>query len=277
VPTSDFPKRTLHPPPGYPSWMDDQGLPLIYLGWGRRDFARFPVPMHRDWGTNYYLLLRGQIVLTTADTQVIVRGPTALLLDANCAFGLSQERRHLVEILVWVWRGTPTAPELRPPEGGHIQLTLQPDRIASLLNLHLRCRDEVAVADASTPRSLLALRELVEVEILRASQQTPAVVDMRWRLAQAWMASNLAVHSPVPALCEYLRMSASTLHRFFIAQTRQSPGAYFRDLRMREAQRLIRSEGRQVKEVALHLGYRHANDLSRALSARRPAGRPPRS
>jgi AraC-like DNA-binding protein len=262
----EVPKRTLQPPPGCPSWMDAQGLPLIYLGWGVRDFHRFPVPRHRDLGTNYYLLLRGQMIVQTAESEKRVRGPAALLFDANCAFGLTQEKRGQVEIAVWVWRGSPAAPELRPPEGGYRQLELQSRHISALLSLHSRCRDEVALADAATHRALPALRELVEVEIVRASQPSPALTDMRWRLAEAWMAANLSVHSPVPALGDYLRMSASTLHRFFLAQTGQPPGRYFHTLRMREAQRLIHAEKRSVKEVAFVLGYRHANDLSRALS-----------
>jgi AraC-like DNA-binding protein len=172
---------------------------------------------------------------------------------------------------VWVWRGNPVSDELRPPEGGYLQRELHPRHIAALLSLHSRCRDEVALADSATPRALLALRELVECEILRASRQSPALSDMRWRLAEAWMAANLAVHSPVPALGGYLRMSPSTLHRFFLSQTGQPPGRYFHALRMREAQRLIQTEKRSVKEVAFVLGYRHANDLSRALSSHQQA------
>lgn len=45
-----------------------------------------------------------------------------------------------------------------------------------------------------------------------------------------------------------------------------SPGAVHRQLRIQEAQRLIEDEGWQVKQAAYRLGYRHANDLSRALS-----------
>ena len=138
--------------------------------------------------------------------------------------------------------------------------------MAALRDLHARCADEVALADSQLPRTLAALRELLEVEILRASRAAPAEDEMRWKLATAWMAGNLAMHAPVPALCDYLRMSPSTLHRFFRARCGMAPGAFFRQLKMDEARRLIREEGWQVKAVAYHLGYRHANDLSRALA-----------
>ena len=202
---------------------------------------------------------------TGASTQV-VRGPVVLLFDPACAFGISQSKQATVEILVWIWQGEPVLPELRPEPGGFLALNLRARSVKALTELHVQCRNEVALADGQLPRTLAALRDLLEVEILRGNQSAPAEDEMRWKLAQAWMAGNLAIHAPVPALCDYLRMSPSTLHRFFRAQTGLSPGAYFRKVKTEEARRLIREEGWQVKAAAYHLGYRHPNDLSRALS-----------
>ena len=64
-------------------------------------------------------------------------------------------------------------------------------------------------------------------------------------------------------------MSPSALHRFFRSQAGLSPGAYFRNLKWQEARRLVENEGWQVKAAAYHLGYRHPNDLSRALLTHR--------
>ena len=263
---SPIPKGTLSPPQGRPSWGGGDDLPLLYLGWGQRDFAKDPLAIHRDLGTNYYLLLSGEIVVTTDGSTQTVRGPVALLFDSECAFGITQAKRATVEILVWIWQGQPVLTELRPKSGGFLALSLRPKSVDGLTDLHARCRDEVAIADSQLPRALAALRELLEVEILRGNQSAPAADAMRWKLACAWMAGNLAIHAPVPALCDYLRMSPSTLHRFFRAQTGLSPGAYFRKGKTEEARRLIREEGWQVKAVAYHLGYRHPNDLSRVLS-----------
>jgi AraC-like DNA-binding protein len=262
-----IPKGTLSPPPGRPSWGGGAELPLLYLGWGQRDFEKDPLVFHYDLGTNYYLLLQGEVLITTGNGQRTVKGPVAMLFDPNCAFGISQSKRSSVEILVWIWQGDPVLPELRPEPGGFLMLDLRPASVAALTDLHSRCRNEVALADGHLPLTLAALRGLLEVEILRSSQAAPAEDETRWKLAHAWMAGNLAIHAPVPALCDYLRMSPSTLHRFFRAQTGLSPGAYFRRIKSEEARRLIREEGWQVKAVAYHLGYRHPNDLSRALSS----------
>jgi len=258
---------TMSPPPGRPSWGGRDDLPLIYLGWGQRDFASDPLPVHYDHGTNYFVLLRGEIVVAAGETMQTVRAPAALLVDPNCAFGIHQTIANPVEILVWVWRDRPELPELRPQQGNFVILPLNQGPLESLVNLHVQCRNEVSRADACLPRTLVAMRTLMEVEILRASHPTPATGDVRWSLTHAWLCNNLAIRATVPALCDYLRMSPSTLHRFFLHQTGTSPGTYFRQLKLNEARRLIHEMGWQVKAAAYHLGYRHPNDLSRALRA----------
>lgn len=263
-----IPRGTLNPPPGRPSWGGGEELPLLYLGWGQRDFAKDPLALHYDIGTNYYLVLRGEVVVRTDGSSQTVKGPIALLFDPGCAFSISQPSRSSVEILVWIWQGTPTLEELRPAPGDFRALDLSACSVAALVDLHIRCRDEVALADSHLPKTLAALHELLDVEIQRANGSAPAESEMRWKLACAWMAGNLSIHAPVPALCDYLRMSPSTLHRFFRTRTGLSPGAYFRKMKGEEARRLISEEGWQMKAVAHHLGYRHPNDLSRALSDR---------
>lgn len=261
-----IPKGTIIPPPGRPSWGGGEGLPLLYLGWGQRDFKSEPLAMHYDLGTNYYVILSGEVVVQTQSGPEVVRGPVAVLFDPACAFGIQQMVSGAVEVLVWIWEGEAALADLRPGRGGFRVYGLQDRSIASLRDLHARCGNEIALADSQLPRTLAALRELLEVEILRGDRHAPAEDEVRWKLAAAWMAGNLSIHAPVPALCDYLRMSPSTLHRFFRARTGLAPGAYFRMVKMNEARRLIREEGWQVKAVAYHLGYRHANDLSRALA-----------
>lgn len=261
----DIPKGTIIPPAGRPSWGGGDGLPLIYLGWGRRDFATAPLGMHFDLGTNYFVLLEGEIVVVTVSGSRTVHGPAALIFDTHAAFGISQLVSGTVDVLVWIWQGQPSLPDLRSEIGDFVVLELRQASIPALVVLHDRCRNEVALADDQLPRTLIALRNLLDVEIHRGHQAGPAQDEMRWKLALAWMTGNLAIHAPVPALCDYLRMSPSTLHRFFWTRTGSSPGKYFRRMKLDEAVRLINIEGWQVKAVAFHLGYRHANDLSRAM------------
>jgi hypothetical protein len=89
-----------------------------------------------------------------------------------------------VEILVWIWQGEPVLPELRPESGGFQTLILRAKSVEALTELHVRCRNEVALADTQLPRTLAALRELLEVEILRGNHPAPAEDEMRWKLAR---------------------------------------------------------------------------------------------
>jgi len=262
-------KVTIPPPPGRPSWKGGGNLPLIYLGWGERDFSKSPLTVHYDLGTSYYILVQGGIVLTAGEQRQAVQGPTALLIDSDCPFGIQQANSGTVEILVWVWKQRPTLKKLHPRQGGFVSLGLRPQTMDSLKELHMRCRKEVSLSDNCLPFTLSALRHLVEAEILRASRPSAATGDLRWELAHSWMMNNLSIHTPVPALCDYLGMSSSSLHRFFREQTNLSPGTYFRRLKWAEARRLIDTEGWQLKAAAYHLGYRHPNDLSRAISGAR--------
>lgn len=264
--TSDVLEGPLSPPPGRPSWRGQSDLPLLYLGWGLRDFRKAPLPIHCDHATNYYILKSGEFDVETVGRKRAVRGPAALLFDSDCAFGLTQTRRMNPEVLVWVWKGDTLSPELRPPPGAFLTIELNAGAVESLNELHCRSRKEVARADSYFAQTLLALRKLIEIEILRAGRVASSAIDYRWELASAWMMNNLSIHAPVPALCDYLRMSPSTLHRFFIMHVAMSPGAYFRQLKTKEALRLIREEGWQVKAAAYHLGYKHPNDLSRAIA-----------
>ena len=262
-------KVTIHPPPGRPSWGSRGNLPLVYLGWGQRDFSKYPLAVHYDQGTSYYILVSGEILLTAGAKRQAVQGPTALLIDSDCPFGIQQTHSETVKILVWVWKQQPTLEQLRPGQGGFVSLGLRPQTMDSLEELHMRCRKEVSLSDSCLPFTLSALRHLVEAEILRASGPSAATGDLRWELAHSWMMNNLSIHTPIPALCDYLGMSASSLHRFFREQTDLSPGAYFRRLKWAEARRLIDTEGWQLKAAAYHLGYRHPNDLSRAIGGER--------
>lgn len=47
----------------------------------------------------------------------------------------------------------------------------------------------------------------------------------------------------------------------------QSAVAYFHQLRMKKAKRLLYKKGAQIKQVAFTLGYNHINDFSRAYKS----------
>ena len=202
-----------------------------------------------------------------------VVAPTTCVIDRECFFGITHGKSASVEILVWVWRDRPELAEITPPVGGFRLLNLRPASVPQILTLHQNCRDEVAQTQSNSNRVLGALRTLVDVEVARAHVAPQEENPCQWDQVKSWIISNLAIHAPVPALCDYLGISASTLNRLFPKQEKMAPGAYFRAAKKREAVRLIKNEGWTVKAAAFHLGYRHATDLSRVLAKAKVRGR----
>jgi transcriptional regulator GlxA family with amidase domain len=80
------------------------------------------------------------------------------------------------------------------------------------------------------------------------------------------MRRHLDIRSPATSLADYLGLSAMSLHRLFRQAAGLSPGQAFLELKMREAQRLLRCPGKSVKETSIELGYRHPGDFTRAYA-----------
>ncbi len=261
-----LPHAIVRPPAGRPCWVSHGDLPLLYLGWGKRDFRKSPLPKHCDVGTSFYLLTKGEACLATPKREERIIAPCACIIDRDCMFGVSSKLATGVEILVWVWRDAPGISALTPFSGDLSILPLRAESLPRLIELHQQCRDEVARNEPVVSITLSALRTLVEVELFRAGRAPDNEDERLWQRVSDWISANLSIHAPIPALCDYLRVSPSTLTRFFNKHTKQSPGAYFRKMKQQEALRLIQSEGWSVKAAAFHLGYQHATDLSRALA-----------
>jgi len=211
-----IPPVIIKPPQGRPCWVSHGDLPLIYLGWGTRDFRMVPLPRHNDPGINFYIVIKGDITLTAAGTEHRIMAPCACIFDKECLFSITNGHSKNVEILVWVWRDLRMGEELRPASGDVRLLPLRSDALPRIVELHQHCRDEVSRTDATIPLTLAALRTLVEVELIRASRTPQAEDELQWERVRTWISSNLAIHAPIPALCDYLRMSPSTLNRFFM-------------------------------------------------------------
>ncbi|MCX7006019.1 MAG: helix-turn-helix domain-containing protein [Kiritimatiellaeota bacterium] len=74
---------------------------------------------------------------------------------------------------------------------------------------------------------------------------------------------NPGALQPAKRLCEYLQVSPAALRALFQQHHGRSPQAVALELRMQHARGQL-ARGAAVKQVAAELGYRHANDLSRA-------------
>ena len=92
--------------------------------------------------------------------------------------------------------------------------------------------------------------------------------------AVKWIRAHLAEPLPVETLARVASMSVSSFHRHFKAVTGLSPRAYQKQMRLREARRLLLAEGPgAVANVAFSVGYESASQFSREYA--RQFGMPP--
>jgi AraC-like DNA-binding protein len=81
--------------------------------------------------------------------------------------------------------------------------------------------------------------------------------------AIAKIRDDLAEPLSVPALARVATMSASTFHQHFKAVTATTALQYQKSLRLIEARRRIKDEGRTVTEAAFEVGYQSSTQFSR--------------
>ena len=81
--------------------------------------------------------------------------------------------------------------------------------------------------------------------------------------AIAKIRDDLAEPLSVPELARVATMSASTFHQHFKEVTATTPLQYQKSLRLLEARRRIRDEGRSVTEAAFEVGYHSSTQFSR--------------
>ena len=270
VPSKQIP-RVLHlPPAGRPRWVcpKDLNLNLQYLGWGKRRFGEFGVPVSLHHGWVYCLVLHGTPVLQFVSAAIRLQPGQIVILGPDCASGWAASAvESVAELLTWVWNGAPRCPGLGPAADGVQTFTANRALIRTLQQIHSLCRRELERPDALSALALEELRFRMDVAISRFKSPNPSVPEpaLRLELALRWLAQNGRERNPVAPLCEYLQLSPVTLNRLFRTHLGESVAGYHTRIRMERASQLLEKKGVAVKEVAYELGYLHANDFSRAF------------
>jgi AraC-like DNA-binding protein len=130
------------------------------------------------------------------------------------------------------------------------------------------------VALVDTPRDAVVLAPLVLRELHYRLLQAEHSAMLRQLLrrdshasriarAIAKIRDDLAEPLSVSELARVATMSASTFHQHFKEVTATTPLQYQKSLRLLEARRRIRDEGRSVTEAAFDVGYQSSTQFSR--------------
>ena len=262
------PRMTQIPPPGRPYWTQSgrSAWDLLFLSWGARRYGDQPLPVAMHEGWVYVAFLEGAPVAVLAKGRRRAAAPCLCIFHPDCAYGWKDLPGRRCRMLCWEWKGPPEHAALRPKPGGFIDIELDRLAVRTLERVHRDCRRAVAVPDELS--SLLLRRSRLDLDLTlaqRAGTATRADADVRLALAVRFLEHHAAERDPVAKLGEYLQVAPGTLKALFQRRLGLSPRAFALKLRMEQARRRL-TEGALVKEVATELGYRHANDLSRAFA-----------
>ncbi len=256
------------PGPGAPHWLPpgQSAGGLLYLGWGRRFYGRHPIPLRVHHGWTCMVVLSGQPEFLVARRRHSTGRGSVIVAGPDVPYGWADQRAATSTHLVWIWAEPPDIGDRLTARTCWLR-SAENDLLAEIEDLHQRTLREIQRSDEFSPPSLEALKTLLDAALARCdrgSSNSELRVHQRLQLAEQWMRRHLEIRAPAAALADYLGVSPMGLHRLFRESTGLSPGRAFLEIKMREAQRLLRQENATVKETALALGYRHLGDFTRA-------------
>jgi AraC-like DNA-binding protein len=130
----------------------------------------------------------------------------------------------------------------------------------------------VALADSPADAAVLAPLVLTELHYRLLQEDHGAILRRLLRRdsqasriskAIARIRADLTEPLSVPELARVAAMSTSTFHQYFKQVTATTPLQYQKNLRLLEARRRIREDGRSVTEAAFEVGYHSSTQFSR--------------
>lgn len=256
------------PPKGPPYTRVYQAGPseLGYLSWGQRRYGDSPIAESAHEGWHYFAVLAGAPHLMIGGRRYPTAPGFVSVAHPACPLGHRDEPGRECQMLTWIWRSPPAHSQLRPEPGGVLFLPAERGLLAQLRRLHGECRQAVARANEDGILLLRAKRLELDVTLARVlERRTPADGAFRFHLANEYLRMHMDELDPVRRLSEYLQISESSLKRLFLAHSGKTPRAFAIELRMTWARARLEAGAGSVKSVAYSLGYRHANDFSRAF------------
>ncbi len=254
------------PPQGRPRWMprDPAGWELLYLSWGLRWMGEHPIPLARHEGWVYAVILEGSpSVLINGRARPTRRGEV-LIFHPDCAYGWRDKGHRPSRLLTWLWRTPPAHSQLAPAASAYRQLRVGEQALRRLVTINRDCLR--AVGEAGEMAALALRRARLDLDLCLAAElgrSEPADRQYRANLAVHYLRHNPGALKPAKCLCDYLQVSPASVRELFQKHLGRSPQAVALELRMQHARNQL-AHGASVKQIAAELGYRHANDFSRA-------------
>lgn len=179
----------------------------------------------------------------------VVIVPEDTLFDCKC----QKSPRHF-----WVHFSYPLAGDPPPVWSGKLNASEQ----ALWHSLY-----ELTNKKTSTHRLRHACAGALMQEFGKMEASLPPVRSEKLRRIHAWMENGIRTPPSLDEMAAHVAMSRRSFLRWFLNETGETPVAYLRRLRIREACRLLRFGKQSVDEIAEATGFANRYHFTRAFNA----------
>jgi AraC family transcriptional regulator len=246
---------------------------LRYLGFGRRQFGRFPIKPYARINWEFFAVVRGRCAPQQGEhDRPALRTATLWVTAPGSAHTWAAQGTQTTDVAVFHFGSVPAVLQACVRKHGQLAVPLraaEARRVAALarsLERHYQQPNGLSplvFQAALIELTLLALRKLPAAE-------TPLQTDHGERIVEragAWYAENIAQNPSITDVAREVHVSPSTLRRLFRRLLREKPARAFARLQIEKSMRLMTETDLKLEGVAAECGYTSSSDFCRAFKA----------
>jgi AraC-like DNA-binding protein len=261
-------------PDKYSKWIgpESSDMELLYLGWGKRNYYRHPVPPRLQPGFEWIFMLKGEIETYNRDLLFQLEPGDLLVSHTDFEHGQRQRESKDVQLFVIQWKSPPELPWFRPSPGSALKVKTSPEALKIVSNAMLYLRNQVKRPHALSFLEIKKRRLQLEGDLSSAlglNLRTGYWAEDRvLELAANWANQHVSSGLKVAALASYLEIHPVQLNRIFRRQRKITTKHFLSEFQMKEVDRWIRDPKLSLKEVAHRSGFKQSAHLCEAILRR---------
>jgi AraC-like DNA-binding protein len=258
-------------PEKYSKWIapESSDMELLYLGWGKRNYHRHPIPSRFQPGYEWIYILEGNVVTYNQEMTFELRPGDLLIAHPDFQHGQKQIGNKDVKLFVIQWKSSPELPWFRPSQKSAIQIQTSAGARTIFSKTMAYLRNQVKNPNALSVLEIKKRRLELEGElssVLGLNMKTGYWAEDRvLELAENWANHHVSFGLKVNALAAYLEIHPVQLNRIFHRQRKMTTKQFLHQIQMREVDRWIRDPEISLKEIAHRSGFRQSAHLCESI------------
>ena len=246
---------------------------LRYLGFGRRQFGRFPIKPYARINWEFFAVVRGRCApQQQAGEKPPLATSTLWVTAPGSAHTWAAQGVQTTEVAVFHFGTVPAVLQASVRKHGQLAVALRPAEARRLAGLARSLESHYQQPNGLSP--LVFQAALIELTLLvlrkLPAAETPLRTDHGERIverANAWYAENIAQNPSIADVAREVHVSPSTLRRLFRRLLREKPTRAFARLQIEKGMRLMTESDLKLESIAAECGFTSSSDFCRAFKA----------